>query len=242
MIKTNKRLLSVGLAVLMLLAAVMFVIPTAGVKAAWDGSVAANFAGGSGTEANPYLISNAKELAFLAEKVNLGNDTASTYYKLTADIDVSGGSEWTAIGTHLHRFKGTFDGGGHTVSGININKPDKEFQGLFGYSEGIIKNVGVENSSIIGEVQVGGICGSNEGTIEGCYNTGYIEATSDGAGGICGYNNNANAKIKNCYNTGTLDGDFSGGICGANMNGSISECYNAVMCYNKVVTPPPKVL
>ena len=227
MIKTNKRLLSVGLAVLMLLAAVIFVIPAAGVKAAWDGSVAANFAGGNGTEANPYLISNAKELAFLAEKVNLGNDTASTYYKLTADIDVSGGSEWTAIGTYINRFKGTFDGGGHIVSGININKPDKKFQGLFGYSEGIIKNVGVEDSSIIGEVHVGGICGSNEGTIEGCYNTGYIEATSDVAGGICGFNNDANAKIKNCYNTGTLDGDFSGGICGANMNGSISECYNA---------------
>ena len=227
MIKTNKRLLSVGLAVLMLLAAVIFVIPAAGVKAAWDGSVAANFAGGNGTEANPYLISNAKELAFLAEKVNLGNDTASTYYKLTADIDVSGGSEWTAIGTYIDRFKGTFDGGGHIVSGINISKPDKKFQGLFGYSEGIIKNVGVEDSSIIGEVHVGGICGSNEGTIEGCYNTGYIEATSDVAGGICGFNNDANAKIKNCYNTGTLDGDFSGGICGANMNGSISECYNA---------------
>ena len=227
MIKTNKRLLSVGLAVLMLLAAVIFVIPAAGVKAAWDGSVAANFAGGNGTEANPYLISNAKELAFLAEKVNLGNDTASTYYKLTADIDVSGGSEWTAIGTYIDRFKGTFDGGGHIVSGININKPDKNFQGLFGYSEGIIKNVGVEDSSIIGEVHVGGICGSNEGTIEGCYNTGYIEATSDVAGGICGFNNDANAKIKNCYNTGTLDGDLSGGICGRIYYGTISECYNA---------------
>ena len=226
MIKTNKRLLSVGLAVLMLLAAVIFVIPAAGVKAAWDGSVAANFAGGSGTEANPYLISNAKELAFLAEKVNLGNDTASTYYKLTADIDVSGGSEWTAIGTNSNRFKGTFDGGGHTVSGINIDN-SSDYQGLFGFSFGVIKDVGIENSSIIGEKYIGGICGSNEGTIEGCYNTGYIEATSDGAGGICGYNNNANAKIKNCYNTGTLDGDFSGGICGANMNGSISECYNA---------------
>ena len=226
MIKTKKRLLSVGLAVLMLLAAVIFVIPAAGVKAAWDGSVAANFAGGSGTEANPYLISNAKELAFLAEKVNLGNDTASTYYKLTADIDVSGGSEWTAIGTNSNRFKGTFDGGGHTVSGINIDN-SSDYQGLFGFSFGVIKDVGIENSSIIGEKYIGGICGSNEGTIEGCYNTGYIEATSDGAGGICGYNNNANAKIKNCYNTGTLDGDFSGGICGANMNGSISECYNA---------------
>ncbi|MCI7233058.1 MAG: hypothetical protein MR546_03970 [Oscillospiraceae bacterium] len=149
MIKTKKRLLSVGLAVLMLLAAVIFVIPAAGVKAAWDDSVAANFAGGNGTEANPYLISNAKELALLAEYVDLGNDTASTYYKLTEDIDVSGGSEWTAIGTNSNRFKGTFDGGGHTVSGININKPDEKYQGLFGISTGTIKNVGIENSSIM---------------------------------------------------------------------------------------------
>lgn len=149
MIKTKKRLLSVGLAVLMLLAAVIFVIPAAGVKAAWDDSVAANFAGGNGTEANPYLISNAKELALLAEYVDLGNDTASTYYKLTEDIDVSGGSEWTAIGTNSNRFKGTFDGGGHTVSGININKPDEKYQGLFGIFTGTIKNVGIENSSIM---------------------------------------------------------------------------------------------
>lgn len=149
MIKTKKRLLSVGLAVLMLLAAVIFVIPAAGVKAAWDDSVAANFAGGNGTEANPYLISNAKELAFLAERVNNGDDTASTYYKLTDNIDVSG-HDWTAIGDMDGKwFKGTFDGNYKVVSGININKPDEKYQGLFGISTGTIKNVGIENSSIM---------------------------------------------------------------------------------------------
>ena len=220
MIKTKKRLLFVGLAVLMLLAAVMLVIPAAGVKAAWDGTAATGFANGSGTEADPYLISNAKELALLAENVKNGKDNASTYYKLTDNIDVSG-HDWTAIGGkggEAAAFRGTFDGNHKVVSGIKINKPDEEYQGLFGISRGTIKNVGIENSSIVGKEYVGGVCGYNiYGTIEGCYNTGNIKATADDkalVGGICGesigsdYGNTS--KITNCYNTGTVEGIRAG--------------------------------
>ena len=239
MSKTKKRLLSVWLAVLMLLAAVMFVIPAAGVKAAWDGTAASSFAGGSGTEAEPYLISNANELALLAEKVNDGDNAYNSgSYKLIADINVSG-NDWTAIGIgdggEAATFSGIFDGNHKVISGININKPDEQYQGLFGVSRGTIKNVGIENSSIVGKQFVGGVCGHNiYGAIEGCYNAGNVKATDNDdacVGGICGESIGSNygntAKITNCYNTGTVEGTRAGGICGSNNGGDISYCYNA---------------
>lgn len=126
MVKTKRRLLCAGLAILVLLAAVMFVIPTADVKAEWDGSTT-TFARGRGTEDDPFQIANASQLAHLAVWVNEKNyDNDKTYYKLTADIDVSG-HEWTPIGWQYgamprNKFKGNFDGCGYTVSGITINK------------------------------------------------------------------------------------------------------------------------
>lgn len=225
MSKTKQRILSVGLTIILMLAAVIFIFPTADVKASWDGTAASSFAGGDGSDAFPYLISNAKELALLAEKVNNG-DTAynSKSYKLTADIYVSG-KNWTAIGTNNDLFSGTFDGDGHVISGININKPNESNQGLFGNSDGIIKNVGVEDSIIIGYSNVAGVCAFSLGRIENCYNTGDVRALAQCAGGICGY---SNGDIYNCYNTGTISGDaLSGGICGDIGNYLISCCYNA---------------
>ena len=240
MIKTKKRLLSVGLAVLMLLAAVMFVIPTADVKA-WDGTAADSFAGGSGTEADPYLISNAKELAFLAERVNnVDNAYNSKSYKLTDDIDLSGGAEWTPIGTlsNPKGFKGTFDGNNKTISGIYINVTvndlyNKRYQGLFGYSEGTIKNVRLANGSIKGSGgYVGGICGFNTGTIEKCINETDISVSFSGGavGGICGSNTRL---IRNCYNTGDMigQGGWIGGICGSD-GGDASGLSSVEYCYS----------
>ncbi len=70
-----------------------------------------------------------------------------------------GGNSWTAIGDDSKaNFQGTFDGGGHTVSGVCINKNDSTCQGLFGYVSGAtIKNVGVVDSNISAKQYVGGI-------------------------------------------------------------------------------------
>lgn len=104
---------------------------------AWNGIPATSFSGGSGTESDPYLISNGGELAYLAQKVNESNSTSNPYrgawYRLTADIDL-GNQEWTPIGWNAsapYYFCGTFIGGGHTISHLKISG-NVNYAGLFG--------------------------------------------------------------------------------------------------------------
>ena len=99
----------------------------------WDGTVAENFAGGDGTESNPYQIANGEQLAKLAQDVNSGNGYAGTYFVLTADIVLNNTdgwenwgetvpkNTWTPIGSYEIQFTGILDGQGHSVSG-NICK------------------------------------------------------------------------------------------------------------------------
>mgnify|MGYP003500397463 FL=1 len=117
---------------------VLLLFVSLAVKAAWNGEVASAYAGGDGSKANPYLISNADQLAKLAADVNSGINTFGKYYKLAADIvvyenvmsnstaDLRAGGKYpnfTLIGdysseTDYKAFKGTFDGDGHVISGI----------------------------------------------------------------------------------------------------------------------------
>ena len=211
----------------------------------WDGSAVEDFGGGSGTEDDPYLISNGAQLAKLAQDVNGGNRYSGKYFKLTNDIwlnntdgwrdwgaSTSGLNKWTAIGYYesvsinVKAFSGTFDGGGHAVRGIYINTSD-DYQGLFGYVSGTVRNVGVEDGYIKGGRNVGGVCGWNSSTIEYCYNTATVSGNSD-VGGICGYVDPA-MTVNYCYNTGTVSGTERnvGGICGyANTGAKINYCYN----------------
>lgn len=116
--------------------------------AAWDGSVAASFSGGSGTDDDPWKISNGSELAYLASVVNSnGSATYNQYYILTADIDL-GGQEWTGIGNQNDAgkaFKGKFDGNGKVITGFAINKELEYTPGLFGMLDGgaVVKNLTV---------------------------------------------------------------------------------------------------
>ena len=116
--------------------------------AAWDGSVAASFSGGSGTADDPWKISNGSELAYLASVVNSnGSATYNKYYILTADIDL-GGQEWIGIGNKddaAKAFKGKFDGNGKVITGFAINKELEYTPGLFGMLDGgaVVKNLTV---------------------------------------------------------------------------------------------------
>ena len=180
---------------------------------------------GEGTEAKPYQIGNANELYWFAEHVNAGNTTACA--ELTDNIDVNG--EWTPIGSGP--YTGTFDGQGHTISGLRFSS-DTQNSGPWGFFRGtetnsVIRNVGIENSSFNGGMEVGGVCGRNNGTIENCYFTGTVSGRQS-VGGVCGSNYGT---IKNCYNNGSVSccsyGDINmyGGVCGEN-NGTIENCYN----------------
>ncbi|MBO7494958.1 MAG: hypothetical protein J6T98_00275, partial [Salinivirgaceae bacterium] len=184
-----------------------------------------------------YAISNSGELYWLANEVNNGDTTINAV--LTADIVVNenvlnadgnlNGTptySWTPIGTYDNKYKGTFDGNGHTISGLyfknttNSNYPDGgKYIGLIGYANGAtIKNVGVIDSYFIGYYYVGGICGY-KGTQTNCYNTGTVRATGRCAGGICG----SGGTQTNCYNTGSVSGRNYGGICGN--GGTQTNCY-----------------
>ncbi len=192
-----------------------------------------------GNEGNStFSISTAQQLAGLASLVNSGNNFAGKTINLTADIVLNANAQdyatwgttppantWTAIGNNDNDLLGTFDGKGHTIAGIYINNT-VSYQGLFGKSRGIIKNVGIINSYIKGGYNTGGIVGYNAfGTIINCYNEGTIIGTGNSTGGIVGWS--FNGTVTNCYNTGTVSGDnMVGGVVGENQGSTISNCYN----------------
>ncbi len=203
----------------------------------WNGTIANGFENGSGTENEPYIIKTPEQLAYLAYSVNSGITYEGKYIKLANDVclnwenwDTTNFPEniWTAIGTPSNKFQGAFDGDGHEISGIYTESTGPDYQGLFGYSGGTIKNVGVVDSVIMGSVCIGGVVGHNYGTVENCYFTGIIFGVgtypgTDNVGGIVGDNGGT---ITCCYNMGDIIGtDYVGGIAGFNF-GTVTGSYN----------------
>lgn len=190
---------------------------------------------GTGTEGNPYQISSAADLEEFRDIVNgengkTRNSSACAILKDDIVLDCDKDNQWTPIGYNKGTddnipYNGTFDGNGHTVSGIYINTSE-DYQGLFGYIGigGTVKDLGIEKSRIKGGNNVGGIAGYSSGTIEDCYNTGSVSG-GDNVGGIAGTADGA----KDCHNEGTVSGsDCVGGILGsgADLNGVVNRCYN----------------
>lgn len=158
----------------------------------WVGNIAEKFAGGTGTESDPYQISNGAELAYLAQQVNSEKiDSEDTFITLTNNIDLNN-KAWTPIGNSDSVFAGTFDGNGHTISGLYINitgsystaKKARLYQGLFGCVEdGTVQNLIVTGSVTIGNEKsvnvsyIGGIVGINDGgKVQNCGFYGTVSA------------------------------------------------------------------
>ncbi len=195
---------------------------------------------GSGTETDPYQISTAEGLKWFRDKVNDAKTEEETKIcaVLTAAIDLNN-EPWTPIGNYTEvnkiYYEGTFDGGGYTISGLNVTGKFR-CASLFGAVKGgTIKNLTVagnvsHNYSSTGlDCHVGGIVGSalDAATIENCSNNCSVTGGSgDVIGGIAGSNIN-NARIIDCYNVGTITGTImeTGGVTGFNI-GTISNCYN----------------
>ncbi len=179
---------------------------------------------GSGGGTMLHTITNLAALEALRDSVNAGNDYSDVTVVLAADIDLGGSEEhqWTPIGSADAPFAGTFDGGGHEISGLYINQSKRGDQGLFGFNTGTIQNLGVAGV-VTGGIDVGGIAGENSyGTIKNCYNTCTITGETS-VGGITG---SSTGKIICCYNTGAVTGEpYIGGIAGANLN-IVTDCYN----------------
>ena len=243
-----------------------------------------------------YEIGNAGQLYWFAGLVNgtLTDGTAQNLKAnvvLTADItvnedlltsintdddgNVTNGSSfkaWRPMGMADEKgnltgwYTGIFDGNGHSISGLYVNRDEaaddvhtwlKSCIGLFGYYSGVTRNLSVLDSYMRGEDCIGGICGYNDGgtiqncysaatvcgdsyiggicgrsegdsIIENCYNTGYVYGATRSIGGICGDNS---ATLQGCYNVGNVNGKFYvGGIVGESSGSGntiwIKDCYN----------------
>jgi len=173
-------------------------------------------------------VANADVLAELATIVNNGNDCSGKTIVLTEDIDLAG-REWTPIGIEYSNksFAGNFNGNGHVISNLKITNYTQNYCGLFGFSNGDISNVGVENVDISSNnnYSVGGLVGRFAGSsITNCYATGDVKGTGNSVGGLIGDNA---GDITNCYATGNVTG-------GANVGGLVGNTlgsFDLINCY-----------
>ena len=205
---------------------------------------------GSGTPGEPYIINSTKGLDLLAQYVNSGNTCKDLYFQLGGNIEYTYNKDWevasnennyTCIGNDDHKFQGTFDGQGNTISGIRIYKVDysysDDFQGLFGNvgSGGTVKRVNLSDARITGRNSAGGIAGYTFGaTIEDCTvgDDVCIHAVVNNAsyhGGIVGHSQAG--PVRRCVSRarltvadGKTDCQDYGGIVGYNNHGTITDC------------------
>ena len=202
---------------------------------------------------NTITITTAAELGLLAYYVNNGYKYSGYTIKLGNDISLASvqvnenenvNPLWVPIGKVYKEFMGIFDGGGHTISGMNIeddetNYTTNDYKGLFGYIEGvnetnkcIIRNVKLTNSTITGNGNVGGIVGfvESDATIENCLvGTDVIVTGANGVGGIVG--RLSDGTVTGCVSVATVAGKDEtekkniGGIIGETLSGATVQ-YN----------------
>ena len=171
-----------------------------------------------------YTVYNADGLLNVAELVNGGKTDINI--TLDKNIDLTG-KDWTPIGTSFdNSYTGTFDGGGHTITGLTITTKD-QFVGLFGYLNraGTVKNVvmeGIQITSNHGSSQAGGVVGYSWGTIENCSVSGSVSGT-DCVGGVVG--SQKAGSIIGCCTSATVKGThYVGGVAGEKW-GTMTACY-----------------
>ena len=174
-----------------------------------------------------YTVYNADGLLNVAELVNGGKTDINI--TLTADIDLTG-KDWTPIGTDYdNSYKGTFDGGGHTITGLTFTTND-EFAGLFGWLNraGTVKNVVMEGVQITSHQiyggSIGGVVGYSWGTIENCSVSGSVSGTVY-VGGVVGVQ--IGGSITGCSSSATVKGTVDvGGVAGqTNSSATLTACY-----------------
>ena len=171
-----------------------------------------------------YTVYNADGLLNVAELVNGGKTDINI--TLDKNIDLTG-KGWTPIGTSFdNSYKGTFDGGGHTITGLTVTTND-QFVGLFGYLNraGMVKNVVMEGIQITSNHMfgcTGGVVGYSWGTIENCSVSGSVSGT-DCVGGVVG--SQKAGSIIGCSSSATVKGKhYVGGVAGEKW-GTMTACY-----------------
>lgn len=174
-----------------------------------------------------YNVTSADGLMNIAKLVNGGKTDINI--TLDTDIDLTG-KDWTPIGTNYdNSYKGTFDGGGHTITGLTFTTND-EYAGLFGWLNraGTVKNVVMEGVQITSNQiyggSIGGVVGSGWGTIENCSVSGSVSGTVY-VGGVVGVQ--IGGSITGCSSSATVKGTVDvGGVAGqTNSSATLTACY-----------------
>ena len=171
-----------------------------------------------------YTVTSADGLMNIAKLVNGGKSDINI--TLDTDIDLTG-KDWTPIGTNYdNSYKGTFDGGGHTITGLTVTTYDK-YAGLFGWlnSAGTVKNVVMEGVQITNNHSsgfAGGVVGNSWGTIENCSVSGSVNGEVY-VGGVVG--KQTSGSMTGCSSSATVKGTVNvGGVAGESW-GSMTACY-----------------
>ncbi|MCR9133312.1 MAG: BspA family leucine-rich repeat surface protein, partial [bacterium] len=197
--------------------------------------LASVFEGGIGVAEDPFLVSTAEQLNAIRGAIDPNSATfINAHFKLTTDIDLTSatrsggafyneGAGWQPIGEYFDSgssegtttsFSGVFDGNGHTINGLFINRSNQSYVGFFGWVFGTVKNLTFANVDITAGNHTGGISGYNSGaTFTNVHVTGTVRSTSGTVGGIAGSLWN-NGSIQKASFNGTLTGSVIGGISG----------------------------
>ena len=194
------------------------------------------FSGGAGTLADPYKIATLADLRYLSE--NSAYWAAGKYFIQTADIDATATNSWNSngaggyygfspMGNEITNFAGNYDGQGHTISGLYINRPATDYIGLFGSmaSGSTVSNLGLLNVIISGKGKVGSLAGSLLGSVSKCYSAGSVTGSGVTVGGLIGYNQIGS--ISDCYSTCSANGlGQVAGLIGFLFFGNVTNCYS----------------
>lgn len=200
----------------------------------WGQSAMAPTAG-NGSESNPYQIATLENLYWLSRN----SDVWDRYFIQTANIDASETSGWdegdgfSPIGTSTDKFEGAYNGAGHFIDGVFVNRPMDDCVGVFGFTYGAkIDSLGVVNCSVTGNTYVGGLvgCMQNVSVVSQCYTGGFVSGKS-GVGGLVG-KNSLTSIISYCYSNAAVSTDsYAGGLVGVNNMSSViyqSYCFGDV--------------
>lgn len=192
---------------------------------------------GTGSSSNPYEVASLEQLQCIGGDhmgVDGAEEALDASYVLVSDVDASATEHWVEgfepIGGHGDRFTGEFDGGGYVVEGLYVDRPESTYVGVFGYSEGDVRDAGLEDAYVSGGFNTAGVVGVNTGDVRRVYVSGEVVGDTN-IGGVVGANEGG---VRQVYSAGEVVGEETvGGVLGLNA-GSVEEAYSVARVYGGV--------